>query len=52
MKLTDCKYNVHTYKGTYHGMYKYSLINIGRMSKHSVTILGLRVVNSAGLEPG
>ena len=31
---------------------KHILINIERMSKHSVTILGLRVVTPAGLEPG
>ena len=30
----------------------YILINIERVSKHSVTILGLRVVTPAGLEPG
>ena len=29
----------------------YILINIERVSKHSVTILGQRVVTSAGLEP-
>ena len=31
---------------------KYILINIERVSKHSVAILGLRVVTPAGLEPG
>ena len=31
---------------------KYILINIERVNKHSVTILGLRVVTPAGLEPG
>ena len=31
---------------------KYILIKIERVSKHSVTILGLRVVTPAGLEPG
>ena len=30
----------------------YILINIERVSKHSVTILGQRVVNPAGLETG
>ena len=30
----------------------YILINIERVSKHSVTILGQRVVTPAGLEPG
>ena len=30
----------------------YILISIVRVSKHSVTILGLRVVTPAGLEPG
>ena len=30
----------------------YILINIEPVSKHSVTILGQRVVTSAGLEPG
>ena len=30
----------------------YLLINIERVSKHSVTILGQRVVTLAGLEPG
>ena len=30
----------------------YLLINIKRVSKHSVTILGQRVVTLAGLEPG
>ena len=29
----------------------YILINIERVSKHSVTILGQRVVTPAGLEP-
>ena len=28
------------------------VINIERVSKHSVTILGQRVVRPAGLEPG
>ena len=31
---------------------KYILINIKRVSKHTVTILGLRVLTPAGLEPG
>ena len=31
---------------------KYILINIERVSKHSIIILGLRVVTPAGLEPG
>ena len=30
----------------------YILINIERVNKHSVTILGQRVVTPAGLEPG
>ena len=30
----------------------YILINIERVSKHSVTILGQRVVTPAGPEPG
>ena len=30
----------------------YILINIKRVSKHSVIILGQRVVTHAGLEPG
>ena len=30
----------------------YILINIERVSKHSVSILGQRVVTPAGLEPG
>ena len=30
----------------------YILVNIERVSKHSVTILGLRMVTPAGLEPG
>ena len=30
----------------------YILINMERVSKHSATILGQRVVTSAGLEPG
>ena len=30
----------------------YILINIERVSKHSVTILGLHVITPAGLEPG
>ena len=30
----------------------YILINIERVSKHSVTILGQRVETPAGLEPG
>ena len=49
MKLTGCKYNVH--KQAQNEMVKYILINIERMSKHTVTILGLRVVTPAGLEP-
>ena len=40
MKLTDCKYNVHIQA------------HILKVSKHSVTILGQRVVTPAGLEPG
>ena len=48
MKLTDC-----TYTGTYPEVVNlYILINIERVSKHSVTILGQRVVTPAGLEPG
>ena len=48
MKLTDC-----TYTGTYPEVVNlYILINIERVSKHSVTILGQRVVTFAGLEPG
>ena len=48
MKLTEGKYNV--WHIPWHG--KYILINIELVSKHSVTILGLRVVTPAGLEPG
>ena len=50
MKLTDCKYNT----GICPEMVNlYILININeRVSKHSVTILGQRVVTPAGLEPG
>ena len=50
MKLSDCKYNVHIRHIQQSG--KYSLINIERVSKHSVTILGLRMVTPAGLKPG
>ena len=50
MKLTDCKFNVHIRHIP--GSGKYILINIERVSKHPVTILGLRVVTPAGLEPG
>ena len=50
MKLTDCQY---TYTGTYPEMVNlYILINIERVSKHSVTILGQLVVKPAGLETG
>ena len=52
MKLTDCKYNVHIQAHTLNGKFKYILINIERVSKHSNTILGQRVVTPAGLEPG
>ena len=48
MQLTDCKNTV--YIIIQDG--KYILINIERVSKHSIIILGLRVVTLAGLEPG
>ena len=42
-----------TYTGTYPEMVNlYILLNIERVSKHSVTILGQRVVKPAGLETG
>ena len=42
-----------TYTGTYPEMVNlYILINIERVSKHSVTILGQRVVKPAGLDTG
>ena len=44
MKLSDFKYNVHVYI-QWSG--KYILINIERVSEHSVTILGLHVVTPA-----
>ena len=50
MKLTDCKYNVHVQAHTMKWLIH--LINTERASKHSVTILGLRVITPAGLEPG
>ena len=41
------------YTGTYHEMVNlYILINIERVSKHFITILGLDVVTHARLEPG
>ena len=48
MKLTGCKYNVHI-QAHIPWNDKYILINIVRVSKHSVTIPGMRVVTPAGL---